>query len=84
MATVGAQRGGIDHDGQMGSSGSTPRKRRRRLPKVPKYEEPNQLEGAGSGDGFGRSGHSTDRRRSRTPGRAGSYLLRLLGQRPKQ
>jgi hypothetical protein len=54
------------------------------MPKVPKYEEPNRLEGAGGGDGFGRSGHSSDRHHAGKPGKAGSYLLRLLGQRPKE
>jgi hypothetical protein len=53
------------------------------MAKVPKYEEPNRLEGAGRGDGFGRSGHSSDRHHAGKPGKAGSYLLRLLGQKPK-
>jgi hypothetical protein len=54
------------------------------MPKVPKYEEPNQLEGAGGGGGFGRAGHGTDRHHSGKPGRAGSYLLKLLGQKSKE
>jgi len=52
------------------------------MKKVPKYEEPNRAEGF-SGGSFGRSGHSSAGGHSGKPGRAGSYLLRLLGQRPK-
>lgn len=51
---------------------------------MPKYEEPNQLEGAGGGAGYGRYGHGTEHRSQTKPGRAGSFLLRLLGQKPKQ
>ncbi len=68
----------------MGSDGSKPRKPKRPLAKVPKYEEPNRLEGAGRGSGFGRSGHSSDHHHPDQPGRAGSFLLRLLGKRPKR
>ena len=49
----------------MGSTGDKPRKQRRRLAKVPKYEEPNTLPApglTGSSDAvFGsRYGHSAD------------------------
>jgi hypothetical protein len=75
---------GMDHDGSMGSAGDKPRKPRRRSAKVPKYEEPNQLEGAVGGTGFGRTGHSSDHHRPPAkPGRAGAFFLKLLGQRPK-
>ncbi len=53
------------------------------MKKVPKYEEPNRAEGFGGGS-FGRSGHGSDGHHAAKPGRAGSYLLRLLGQRPKR
>ena len=79
-----ARRLGVDHDGKMGSGGDKPRKPRRRQAKVPKYEEPNQLEGAGGGSGFGRSGHASDHHQAGKPGPVGSYVLRLLGKRPKQ
>ena len=74
----------VDHDERMGSDGGKARKPRRRQAKVPKYEEPNRLEGASGGSGFGRSGHGSDHHRAGRPGRVGSYVLRLLGQRPKQ
>lgn len=73
----------VDHDGVMGSEGSKPRKPKRRQPKVPKYEEANRLEGADGGSGFGRVGHGSDHKPKGKPGRAGSYLLRMLGQRPR-
>jgi len=72
----------VDHDGAMGSAGSKPRKRRHRLDKVPKYEEPNRAEGF-TGGSFGRVGHSSDGHQAKGPGRVGSYVLRLLGRRPK-
>ena len=59
-----------------------PRKRRHKLDKVPKYEEPNRAEGF-TGGSFGRVGHSSDGHHTGKPGRAGSYVLRLLGRRPK-
>jgi hypothetical protein len=72
----------------MGSAGDKPRKQRRRLAKVPKYEEPNTLPAQGltgsSGAVFGsRYGHSADHHRQKEPGRFGAYLLRLLGMKPK-
>ena len=73
----------IDHDGGMGSNGGKPRKRKQRLPKVPKYEEPNRAEGF-SGGSFGRSGHGSDHHHNGKPSRAGSLMLRLLGKRPKE
>ncbi len=51
---------------------------------MPRYEEPNQLEGAVGGSGFGRYGHGSEHRPPAKPGRAGSFLLRILGQKPKQ
>ncbi len=72
----------VDHDGWMGSDGSKPRKRRHKLGKVPKYEEPNRAEGF-SGGSFGRAGHGSDGHHAGTPGRAGSYLLKVLGRKPK-
>ena len=80
MATVSES---IDHHGRMGSDGSKPRKKKQHLPKVPKYEEPNRAEGF-TGGSFGRSGHGSGHHRDDKPGRAGSFLLRLLGQRPKR
>jgi hypothetical protein len=68
----------------MGSAGDKPRKRRSKEPHVPRYEEPNQLEGAVGGSGFGRYGHGSEHRPPAKPGRAGSFLLRILGQKPKQ
>jgi hypothetical protein len=73
----------IGHDGQMGSRGGKPRKEKHRTPKVPKYEEPNRAEGF-TGGSFGRSGHSADGHHADQPGKAGSYLLRLLGRNPKK
>jgi hypothetical protein len=67
----------------MGSSGGKPRKKAHKERKVPKYEEPNRAEGF-SGGSFGRSDHQAARRHPDKPGRAGSLLLRLLGQRPKE
>ena len=80
MATVPIA---VDHHGWMGSDGSKPRKKKQHLPKVPKYEEPNRAEGF-TGGSFGRSGHGSDHHRDVRPGRAGAFLLRLLGQRPKR
>jgi hypothetical protein len=70
----------------MGSDGNKPRKQKRSLAKVPRHEEPNTLVGMGGsgGVGFGRSGHGSDRHGAGKPGRAGSFLLKLLGKRPKQ
>ena len=73
----------------MGSGGDKPRRPRRRLPKVPKYEEPNALAlpgvGGGSGCGllYGRFGHGSDGGRSHRPAWPGRLLLRLLGMRKK-
>jgi hypothetical protein len=53
------------------------------MTKVPKYEEPNRAEGF-SGGSFGRAGHSSDHHPNKEPGRAGSFLLRFLGQKPKK
>jgi hypothetical protein len=81
----------------MGSAGDTPRKTRHRLPKVPKYEEPNTLPLPGltgeSGEPFGsRDGHSADPGHDHDPNhirhrrttRLGATFLRLLGLRTKE
>lgn len=71
----------------MGSKGTRPRKPKQRLPKVPKYEEPNNIPLAGLGGGpetgAGRLGHGTDHRHPGRPGRAGAFVLRVLGLRPE-
>jgi hypothetical protein len=73
----------------MGSAGDKARKPKRRLGKVPKYEEPNTLPAAGltgsSGGVFGsRYGHSADHHGgSKEPGRFGAFLLRCLGMKAK-
>jgi hypothetical protein len=73
----------------MGSAGDKSRKPRRRLAKVPKYEEPNTFPGGGltgnSGGGYGsRYGHSADHHGGeKQPGRFGSFILRRLGMKPK-
>jgi hypothetical protein len=72
----------------MGRAGDKPRKQKRRLAKVPKYEEPNSIPAAGltgnSGGPFGsRYGHSADHRHNARPNRFGSFVLRCLGMKPK-
>jgi len=71
----------------MGSQGSRPRKPKHRLAKVPKYEEPNNIPlaglGGGAETGTGRLGHGSDHRHPGQPGRAGKFMLRMLGLRPK-
>jgi hypothetical protein len=73
----------------MGSAGAKPRKQKRQLGKVPKYEEPNTLPAAGltgsSGGVYGsRYGHSADHHAApKQPGRFGAFVLRCLGMKPK-
>jgi hypothetical protein len=72
----------------VGSEGSKSRKPKRRLAKVPKYEEPNTFPGGGltgsSNAGFGsRYGHSADHHSDQKPGRFGSWFLRKLGLKQK-
>ena len=66
----------------MGSSGSKPRKKTHHLPKVPKYEEPNRLEGAQGGTGFGRAGHGSDHHHDGPPTGVGAWVLKVLGKKP--
>jgi hypothetical protein len=66
----------------MGSEGIKPRKRRHKLGKVPKYEEPNRAEGFDGGS-FGRVGHGSDGHKGKKPGRVGTYVLKLLSRPPK-
>jgi hypothetical protein len=72
----------------MGSSGDKPRKPRHPLPKVPKYEEPNSLPlpglGGGGDVGSGRFGHGSGHKHPGKPGRAGTFLLRMLGMRSNE
>lgn len=78
----------IGHDVGVGSKGEKSRKPKHRLPKVPKYEEPNTLPlpglvgGASAGPRPG--GYGGDHQHSQAPGRAGKALLWLLGRRPKE
>jgi hypothetical protein len=73
----------------MGAKGDKPRKPKRRLPKVPKYEEPNELSmpGIGGGSGFGlrygRFGHGAGATTSHRPSWPGRAFLRLLGMRER-
>ena len=83
------QRSHLGQTEAVGSAGEKPRKQRRRLAKVPKYEEPNTLPAqgltGGSGGVFGsRYGHSADHHpREKAPGRFGAFVLRRLGMKPK-
>jgi hypothetical protein len=74
----------MGHDSGMGSSGDKPRKPKHPLAKVPKYEEPNELPlpglGGGGGLGLGRFGHGSDRHHGESPGRVGTFVLRILGK----
>ncbi len=74
----------------MGSAGEKSRKSKRRLSKVPKYEEPNTfpaagLTGGGGSDVYGsRYGHSADHHgQAKSPGRFGAFVLRHLGMKPE-
>jgi hypothetical protein len=79
----------LGQTGAVGSPGDKPRKQRRRLAKVPKYEEPNTFPAAGltgsAGGVFGsRYGHSADHHPQGKPtGRFGAFVLRRLGMKPK-
>ena len=64
----------------MGSDGSKPRKKTQHLPKVPKYEEPNRMEGAQGGVNCGRSGHSSDHHKNAKPTGFGAWVLKVLGK----
>ena len=69
-------------DDRMGSDGSKARKKTKHLPKVPKYEEPNQLEGAQGGTSFGRAGHGSDHHHYDKPAGFGAWVLKVLGKKP--
>ena|SRR3984885_7370334 len=76
----------IGHHVAVGSKGDKPRKLKHRLPKVPKYEEPNTLPLpglVGGASGPGPTGDGGNHQHSQEPGRAGKVLLWLLGRRPK-
>jgi hypothetical protein len=66
----------------MGSNGGKHRKRSQHLPKVPKYEEPNRLEGAQGGVSFGRAGHGSDGHHDDKPGGFGAWVLKTLSRKP--
>jgi hypothetical protein len=74
----------------MGEAGNKPRKPKQRLDKVPKFEEPNEvaLPGLTNATQFGvrdgRFGHGSDGKHPGMPGRAGRFLLRLLGRPSKE
>jgi hypothetical protein len=73
----------------MGSAGDKPRKRRLRMPKVPRGEETQNIQLAGltnsGGDVHGsRLAHETARGRSENVGRFGKFILRRLGRWPKE
>jgi hypothetical protein len=72
----------------MGSSGDKPRKVRRRMAKVPRGAEPNDIHLAGltnsAGGTYGsRVDHEASGSRSEDLGRFGKFFLWLLGRRPK-
>jgi hypothetical protein len=71
----------------MGSANDKSRKQRHPLPKVPKYEEPNDLTlagltgGSGHAGESGRFGHGSDGKEHHTPGVIGRSFLWVLGMR---
>ena len=72
----------------MGTASNKPRKRRYRLPKVPKGAEPSNIHLAGlSNDSSSPGGHRLDHEkahgRSENIGTFGRMFLWLLGRRPK-
>lgn len=72
----------------MGEADDKPRKFRRRMTKVPRGAEPNQIHLAGltnsSGGNYGpRVDHDAAHGRSEDLGRVGKFLLWCLGRRPK-
>jgi hypothetical protein len=79
----------LGHRPFMGTADDTPRKPRRPLKKVPKYEEPNTvpLIGLSGTPGFGvskgRFGHGSDGKSHHRPHWPGRFFLRLLGIRPR-
>lgn len=73
----------------MGASGDKPRKRKFRMPKVPRGEETNNIQLAGLTNSDGsvhgpRVGHEMARGRSENVGRIGKFILRRLGRWPKE
>lgn len=88
-ASVHATQARVGQTVAMGSAGDKARKPRRRLAKVPKYEEPNTFPAAGltgsAGGVYGsRYGHSADHHQGgKRPGRFGAFVLRCLGLKSK-
>lgn len=73
----------------MGEAGNKPRKFRRRLPKVPKGAEPNDIHLAGLANSSGgthgsRLDHELAKSRSEDLGKFGKSILWLLGRRPPE
>ncbi|HTT59319.1 MAG TPA: hypothetical protein VMF33_04665 [Acidimicrobiales bacterium] len=73
----------------MGEAGNKPRKMRRRLAKVPKGAEVNNIHLAGlASDSGGARGnrldHEVAKGRSENVGRFAQFLLRCLGRYPKE
>jgi hypothetical protein len=73
----------------MGEAGNKPRKFRRRLAKVPKGAEANNIHLAGLANDSGgvhgnRLDHEAAKGRSENVGRFGQFILRLLGRYPKE
>ena len=72
----------------MGSRGNRERKPKHRLAKVPRGEEANNIQLAGlsgsTSNPYGpRVGHENARGRSEDIGPVGTFVLRLLGRRPR-
>lgn len=73
----------------MGESGNKPRKRRLRMPKVPKGAEANDihlagLTSSGGGPHANRLDHEAASGRSENIGRFARFILRCLGRYPKK
>jgi hypothetical protein len=76
----------MGHDAYMGSAGKNTRKGKHPLAKVPKYEEPNEIQFPGlagsGGEAFpSRYGHA-EAAKGHRPGRFGTFMLKCLGLKP--